>query len=64
MQLDEETLFLKHWLESELLTLEIQIMEFLLDDKNEEFDFLIKKAINYRGILERIKKEMEKWDKK
>jgi hypothetical protein len=59
MQLDEETLFLKHWLESELLSLEIQIMEFPLDIRNEEFDFLIKKAINFRGLLEIIKKEME-----
>jgi hypothetical protein len=59
MQLDEETLFLKNWLESELLSLEIEIMEFPPDIRDEEFDFLIKKAVNYRGLLERVKKEME-----
>ena len=59
MELDEETLFLKNWLESELLSLEIEIMEFPSYIRNDEFDFLIKKAINYRGLLERIKKEME-----
>jgi hypothetical protein len=59
MQLDEETLFLKSWLETELLSLEIQMMEFPSDERDDEFDFLIKKAINFRGLIERIKKEME-----
>jgi hypothetical protein len=52
MQLNQETLFLKSWLETELLSLEIEIMEFPSDIRNDEFDFLIKKAINYRGLLE------------
>ena len=60
MQLDEETLFLKHWLESELKTLSREMVEFPSNERDEEFDFLVKKAINYRGLLERIKKEMEK----
>ena len=59
MQLDEETQYLKIWLESQLLSLEIEIMEFPSDERNDEFDFLIKKAINYRGLLERIKIIME-----
>ena len=59
MQLDEETQYLKIWLESQLLSLEIEIMEFPPNERNDEFDFLIKKAMNYRSLLERIKKIME-----
>lgn len=59
MQLDEETQYLKIWLESQLLSLEIEIMEFPPDERNNEFDFLIKKAVNYGGLLERIKEMME-----
>ena len=59
MQLDEETQYLKIWLESQLLSLEIEMMEFPPNERNDEFDFLIKKAINYRGLLERIQKIME-----
>ena len=59
MQLDEETQYLKIWLESQLLSLEIEIMEFPPDERNNEFDFLIKKAVNYVGLLERIKEMME-----
>ena len=59
MKLDEETQCLRIWFESQLLSLEIEIMEFPLDERNNEFDFLIKKAVNYRGLLERIKEMME-----
>ena len=59
MQLDEETQYLTIWLESQLLSLEIEKMEFPPDERNNEFDFLIKKAVNYRGLLERIKEMME-----
>jgi hypothetical protein len=59
MQLDEETQYLKIWLESQLLSLEIEMMEFPPNERNDEFDFLIKKAVNYRGLLERIEKIME-----
>jgi hypothetical protein len=59
MELDEETQYLKIWLESQLLSLEIEMMEFPPNERNDEFDFLIKKAINYRGLLERIEKIME-----
>ena len=34
-------------------------MEFPPDERNNEFDFLIKKAVNYGGLLERIKEMME-----
>ena len=56
MELDEETQYLKIWLESQLLSLEIEMMEFPPNERNDEFDFLIKKAINYRDLLERIEK--------
>jgi hypothetical protein len=59
MQLDEETQYLKIWLESQLLSLEIEMMEFPPNERNDEFDFLIKKAVNYRGLLERIKEIIE-----
>jgi hypothetical protein len=59
MQLDEETQYLKIWLESQLLSLEIEMMEFPPNERNDEFDFLIKKAFNYRGLLERIKEIIE-----
>jgi hypothetical protein len=59
MQLDEETQYLKIWLESQLLSLEIEMMEFPPNERNDEFDFLIKKAINYRDLLERIEKIRE-----
>ena len=34
-------------------------MEFPPDERNNEFDLLIKKAVNYRVLLERIKEMME-----
>ncbi len=56
MELDEETQCLKIWLESQLLSLEIEVMEFPPNERNDEFDFLIKKVINYRDLLKRIEK--------
>lgn len=59
MELDEETQYLKIWLESQLKLISREMVEFPSNERDEEFDFLIKKAINYRGLLERIKKIME-----
>ena len=59
MELDEETQYLKIWLESQLKSISREMVEFPSNERDEEFDFLIKKAINYRGLLERIKKIME-----
>ena len=59
MQLDEETQYLKIWLESELKSISREMVEFPSNERDDEFDFLIKKAINYRGLLERIKIIME-----
>ena len=59
MQLDEETQYLKVWLESELKSISREMVEFPSNERDDEFDFLIKKAINYRGLLERIKIIME-----
>ena len=38
-------------------TLSREIVEFPSNERDEEFDFLVKKAINYRGLFERIKKK-------
>lgn len=59
MELDEETQYLKIWLESQLKSISREMVEFPSNERDEEFDFLIKKAINYRNVLERIKKIME-----
>lgn len=59
MELDEETQYLKIWLESQLKSISREMVEFPSNERDEEFDFLIKKAINYRSVLERIKKIME-----
>ena len=59
MELDEETQYLKNCLESQLKSISREMVEFPSNERDEEFDFLIKKAINYRSVLERIKKIME-----
>ncbi len=55
----EESLELKRLLETYLLEINDSILTFPPFGENEKFEFLIKKAISYRNIIQQIKKELE-----
>lgn len=53
---------LRNILVKQLKEINDQIILYGIDDDDEKFDFLIKKAINYREIIQRITKELaELW---
>lgn len=49
---------LRNILVKQLKEINDQIILYGIDDDDEKFDFLIKKAINYREIIQRITKEL------
>lgn len=55
----EESLELKRLLETYLLEIDDSILTFPPFGDNSTFEFLIKKAINYRNIIQQIKKDLE-----
>ncbi len=55
----EESLELKRLLEKYLLEIEDSILTYPPFGDDEKFEFLIKKAINYRNIIQKIKTDLE-----
>jgi hypothetical protein len=55
----KELFDLKLLLEKMLLELNDKIVSYLPEDSDEDFEFLVKKAINYRGLIQRINNELE-----
>jgi hypothetical protein len=55
----KELFDLKLLLEKMLLELNDKIVSYLPEDSDEDFEFLVKKAINYRGLIQRINHELE-----
>jgi hypothetical protein len=55
----KELFNLKLLLEKMLLELNDKIISYLPEDSDEDFEFLVKKAINYRGLIQRINNELE-----
>ena len=55
----KELLDLKLLLEKILLELNDKIVSYLPEDSDEDFEFLVRKAINYRGLIQRINNELE-----
>lgn len=49
---------LRNILVKQLKEINEQIILYGVDDDDEKFDFLIKKAISYREIIQRITKEL------
>lgn len=49
---------LKRIIETELPQLEIQLMFFPLDESDEDFKFLVKKAASYRDMLKTINSQL------
>jgi hypothetical protein len=54
----KELIELKLLLEKMLLELNDKIVSYLPEDSDEDFEFLVKKAINYRGLILRINNEL------
>ncbi len=55
----KELIELKLLLEKMLLELNDKIVAYLPEDSDEDFEFLVRKAINYRGLIQRINNELE-----
>jgi hypothetical protein len=55
----EESLELKRLLETYLLEINDSILTYPPFGDDEKFEFLIKKAINYRNIIQQIKSDLE-----
>jgi hypothetical protein len=55
----KELFDLKLLLEKMLLELNDKIVSCLPEDSDEDFEFLVRKAINYRGLIQRINNELE-----
>jgi hypothetical protein len=55
----KELVELKLLLEKMLLELNDKIVSYLPEDSDEDFEFLVRKAINYRGLIQRINNELE-----
>lgn len=55
----EEILELQRLLEKYLLEINDTILSYPPKGDEEKFEFLIKKAISYRDIIQKIKKESE-----
>lgn len=55
----EESLELKRLLEKYLLEIDDSILTYRPSGDDEKFNFLIKKAISYRDIIQKIKSELE-----
>lgn len=55
----EESLELKRLLEKYLLEIDDSILTYPPFGDDEKFEFLIKKAIYYRNIIQKIKEELE-----
>ncbi len=55
----KELFDLKLLLEKMLLELNDKIVSYLPEDSDENFEFLVRKAINYRGLIQRINNELE-----
>ncbi|MEY4540219.1 MAG: hypothetical protein RLZZ306_1976 [Bacteroidota bacterium] len=56
----KELIELKLLLEKMLLELNDKIVAYLPEDSDEDFEFLVRKAINYRGLIQRINNELER----
>ena len=54
-----DLLELKSLLENLIEDVHLQILEFPPNQQDEEFEFLIKKAISYRETLKKIKQELK-----
>lgn len=54
----EESLELKRLLEKYLLEINDSILDFPPSGDEEKFNFLIKKAINYRNIIQKITEDL------
>ena len=54
----EESLELKQLLEKYLLEINDSILDFPPFGDEEKFNFLVKKAINYRDIIQKIKEDL------
>ena len=54
----EESLELKRLLEKYLLEINDSILDFPPFGDEEKFNFLIKKAISYRDIIQKIREEL------
>ena len=55
----KELFDLKLLLEKMLLELNDKIVSYLPEDSDEDFEFLVRKAINYRGLIQTINNELE-----
>ena len=55
----KELIDLRLLLEKMLVELEDKMISYLPEDNDEEFNFLVKKAIHYQGLIVRINKELE-----
>ena len=55
----KELFDLKLLLEKMLLELDDKIVSYLPEDSDKDFEFLVRKAINYRGLIQRINNELE-----
>lgn len=55
----EESSELKRLLEKYLLEIDDSILTYPPFGNDEKFEFLIKKAINYRDIIQKIKTDLE-----
>ena len=55
----KELFDLKLLLEKMLLELNDKIVSYLPEDSDKDFEFLVRKAINYRGLIQRINNELE-----
>jgi hypothetical protein len=54
----EESLELKRLLEKYLIEINDSILDFPPFGDEEKFNFLIKKAINYRNVIQKIKEDL------
>ena len=49
---------LKHLLEKVITEIDLQILEFPISQYDDEFEFLIKKAVSYRETIKKINQEL------
>jgi hypothetical protein len=57
-----ELVELRSLLEKMLVELEDKIISYLPEDSDEEFNFLVKKAIHYQSLIVRINNELEDYE--
>ena len=57
-----ELIELRLLLEKMLVELEDRIISYLPEDSDEEFNFLVKKAIHYQSLIVRINDELEDYE--